>query len=178
MPPYPLRPPQPTRPQHTSACSHENCGSKHTSRAALRSTGPGSSLIRPSRSEQPRAELAAGGWNVPCAKRYAARWNTWNASIVDHERLWKIGWSAASRRAKKSVCTLPAYGNQRRGEADGGEGATQCGLTDGGACSSASAGGGGQQCERGARLRGQDVSIRSNTILPTHGGSRVAGVAA
>ena len=69
----------------TCACEHESCGSKHTSRAALRSTGPGPPLSRPSRSEEPRAELAAGGWNVPCAKWYAARWNAWNASIVAHE---------------------------------------------------------------------------------------------
>ena len=103
---------------HTSACEHENCGSKLTSRAALRSTGPWPPLSRPSSSEQPRAELDPGDWNVPCAKRYAARWNAWNASIVDHERLWKIGWSAVSRRDKKSVGALPAL---TTGEADGGE---------------------------------------------------------
>ena len=65
----------------TFACEHLNCASKHTSRAALRSTGPWSPPSRPSSSEQPRAELVAVGWNVPCAKWYAARWNAWNASI-------------------------------------------------------------------------------------------------
>ena len=65
----------------TFACEHENCASKHTSRAALRSTGLGPPPSRLSSSEQPRAELAAVGWNVPCAKWYAARWNAWKASI-------------------------------------------------------------------------------------------------
>ena len=65
----------------TSACEHENCASKHTSTAALRSTGPGPPPSRLSSSEQPRAELVAAGWNVPWAKWYAARWNAWNASI-------------------------------------------------------------------------------------------------
>ena len=65
----------------TFACEHLNCASKHTSRAALRSTGPGPPPSRLSSSEQPRAELVAVGWNVPCAKWYAARWNAWNASI-------------------------------------------------------------------------------------------------
>ena len=65
----------------TFACEHENCASKHTSRAALRSTGPGPPPSRLSSSEQPRAELVAAGWNVPWAKWYAARWNAWNASI-------------------------------------------------------------------------------------------------
>ena len=66
----------------TSACEHdENCASKHTSRAALRLTRPGPPPSRLSTSEQPRAELVAVGWNVPCAKWYAARWNAWNASI-------------------------------------------------------------------------------------------------
>mmetsp|Transcript_35534 Transcript_35534/g.83862 ORF Transcript_35534/g.83862 Transcript_35534/m.83862 type:complete len:226 (+) Transcript_35534:1946-2623(+) len=68
-------------PTNGFACEHLNCASKHTSRAALRSTGPWPPPSRPSSSEQPRAELVAVGWNVPCAKWYAARWNAWNASI-------------------------------------------------------------------------------------------------
>ena len=84
----------------TCACEHESCGSKHTSRAALRSTGPWPPLSRPSRSEQPRAELAAGGWGVPCAKGYAARWNAGKKSIAVRETV-EIGWSAASRRDRK-----------------------------------------------------------------------------
>ena len=101
----------------TFACEHLNCASKHTSRAALRSTGPWPPPSRPSSSEQPRAELVAVGWNVPCAKWYAARWNAWNASIDAVEALRRPG-GRGGVRGTLSRCE--GAGRRQRGQCGSG----------------------------------------------------------